>query len=151
MFKRSFIGVVALAALATPALAAGDADKGEKVFKKCQACHQVGDDAQNRVGPVLNDIIGRQAGTVEGFGYSDAMTEAGEEGMVWNDEHLHEYLADPKGYIPKNKMSFAGLKKKEDRDDVIAYLEQFSDPAAVEADHSGDEPDGADDSSDSEE
>ncbi|WP_442958322.1 c-type cytochrome, partial [Pontibaca methylaminivorans] len=63
MFKRSFIGVVALAALATPALAAGDADKGEKVFKKCQACHQVGDDAQNRVGPVLNDIIGRQAGT----------------------------------------------------------------------------------------
>lgn len=151
MFKRSFIGVVALAALATPALAAGDADKGEKVFKKCQACHQVGDDAQNRVGPVLNDIIGRTAGTVDGFSYSPAMTEAGEDGMVWNDEHLHEYLADPKGYIPKNKMSFAGLKKEEDRDDVIAYLEQFSDPEAVEADHSGEESDGGDDGSDSDE
>lgn len=138
MIKQIFATVAAIAALSAPALAAGDAKKGERVFKKCQACHQVGEDAQNRVGPILNDIIGRQAGTVEGFKYSDAMIEAGEEGMVWNDEHLHAYLEKPRDYIPGNKMSFAGLRKEDDRDDVVAFLEQYSDPDAVAADHEED-------------
>lgn len=139
MIKQIFASVAAIAALSAPALAEGDAKKGERVFKKCQACHQVGDDAQNRVGPILNDIIGRTAGTVEGFKYSDAMIQAGEDGMVWNDEHLHGYLEKPRDYIPGNKMSFAGLRKEEDRDDVVAFLEQYSDPDAVEADHASED------------
>lgn len=95
---------------------------GEKVFGKCKACHMVGEDAKNRVGPTLNGVAGRHVGAVEGFKYSAAMADAGGAGMVWDDETLHGYLADPKGFIPKNKMSFAGLKKPEDIDAVIAYL-----------------------------
>lgn len=95
---------------------------GEKVFAKCKACHMVGADAKNRLGPVLNGIVDRGAGAVEGFKYSPAMAEAGADGMVWNDDNLHGYLADPKGFIPKNKMAFAGLKKPEEIDAVIAYL-----------------------------
>lgn len=98
---------------------------GEKVFNKCKACHQVGEGAKNRVGPVLNGIIGRGAGQVEGFKYSKAMTEAGADGLVWDDEAMHGYLADPKGFVLKNSMSFAGLKKPQDIDAVIAYLQSF--------------------------
>ena len=96
---------------------------GEKVFKKCKACHQVGEGASNKVGPVLNGLIGRTAGTVDGFKYSKSMKEHGENGLVWNEETVEAYLADPKGYIPKNKMSFAGLKKSEDVKAVLAYIE----------------------------
>ncbi|KFE36986.1 c-type cytochrome [Thioclava atlantica] len=96
---------------------------GEKVFKKCKACHQVGEDAKNRVGPVLNGLIGRTAGTVDGFKYSKSMKEHGENGLVWTQKTVEEYLADPKGYIPKNKMSFAGLKDPEDVKAVLAYIE----------------------------
>lgn len=96
---------------------------GEAVFKKCKACHMVGEGAKNRVGPVLNGVVNRHAAAVEGFKYSSAMQEAGASGMVWDSETLHGYLADPKGFIPKNKMSFAGLKSPEDIDAVIAYLQ----------------------------
>ena len=102
-----------------PALVAS----GEKVFRQCKACHQVGPDAKNKVGPVLNGIIGRTAGTVEGFKYSKPMIAHGEDGLVWNEETIAAYLKDPKGYIPKNKMSFAGLKKDDDIKAVIAYIE----------------------------
>ena len=78
----------------------------------------------NRIGLHLGDVIGRTAGSVEGFKYSDAMKAKGEEGLVWNDETLAAYLADPKGYIPKNKMAFPGLKKEDDVANVIAYLHQ---------------------------
>ncbi len=126
MPKRVILAAVAALALALPAHAEGDAEKGESVFKKCRACHEVGDDAKNKVGPVLNDVFGRTAGTVEGFKYSSAMTEAGEGGLVWSEETISEYLADPRGYIPKNRMAFPGLKKPEEVTDVIAYLQQFS-------------------------
>jgi cytochrome c len=105
------------------AMAAGDPANGEKVFKRCTACHVVNAE-QNRVGPYLKGVIGRQAGHVEGFKYSEAMAAKGAEGMVWDDATLDAYLADPKGYIPKNKMAFPGLKKPEERADVIAYLKQ---------------------------
>lgn len=98
---------------------------GEKVFRKCRACHQVGEGAKDRVGPQLNKIIGRAAGSVEGFRYSDAMIVKGAEGLVWTPEALDAYLADPKGYIPGTKMSFAGLRSPEDRAAVAAYLSQF--------------------------
>ena len=105
---------------------AQDADQiaaGEKVFRKCQACHQVGADAKNRVGPELADVIGRTAGTAPDFEYSDAMIAYGEAGNVWNNETLHVYLEDPKAVVPGTKMQFVGLKKEEDRDAVIAYIE----------------------------
>lgn len=108
------------------ARAEGDAAKGEKVFKKCQACHAVGEGAENKVGPVLNGVIGRTAGTLPGFTYSDAMIAAGQSGVAWTNEELNIYLTNPKELVPGTKMSFAGLKKEEDRADVIAYLATFN-------------------------
>ena len=105
--------------------AAGDVANGEKIFKKCQACHAVGPDAKNKVGPVLNGVIGRTAGTLPGFTYSDAMIAAGQSGVVWTDEELNIYLTNPKELVPGTKLGFPGLKKEEDRADVIAYLETF--------------------------
>jgi cytochrome c len=105
------------------AASAQDAANGEKIYKKCAACHVVAD-AKNKVGPSLQGVFGRTAGTVEGFKYSEAMIQHGKDGLVWNAETISEYLADPKGFIPKNKMAFPGLKKPEERADVIAYLEQ---------------------------
>ena len=109
----------AAAAALDPALVAA----GETVFKKCKACHQVGADAKNKVGPVLNGLIGRSIASVDGFKYSPAMKAKADEGFVWTEETVAAYLKDPKGYIPKNKMSFAGLKKDDDIAAVIAYIE----------------------------
>ena len=103
----------------------GDPAKGKKVFKKCRACHVV-DSEKKKIGPSLKDIIGRQAGTKDGFKYSKAMIKAGEDGLKWDDKNLHGYLAAPRKFIPKNSMAFAGLKKEQQRADVIAYLKQFS-------------------------
>ncbi len=99
---------------------------GEGVFKKCKACHQVGDGAKNKTGPVLNGIVGRALGTVEGFKYSKTMQEMGAAGTVWNDETLAAFLAKPKDYVAKTKMSFAGLKKDDDIAAVVAYLKSYS-------------------------
>jgi cytochrome c2 len=99
---------------------------GEKVFRKCKACHQVGDGAKNRSGPVLNGLIGASAGHIEGFKYSKALMGKAEEGLVWNDETLAEFLASPKSFIKGTKMGFAGLKKEADIAAVIAYLSTFS-------------------------
>lgn len=112
---------------------AGDPAAGEKVFKKCRACHAVGEGAEHKVGPELNDLFGRTAGTVAGFKFSAAMVGAGEGGMVWNDDTVAEYLAAPKKVVPKTKMAFAGLKKEEDIENVIAYLKTFSEGASEEA------------------
>lgn len=112
-------------ALPLAAQAEGDVENGEKVFKKCSICHEVGPEAKKKVGPILNDVIGHKAGAGD-FNYSPAMKEAGEKGMVWTDENLHQYLEQPRKFIPKNKMAFVGLKKEDERNDVIAYLKQFS-------------------------
>ncbi len=122
MVKSWMIGCSLAVLVALPAMAQ-DAAEGEKVFKRCQACHVI-DKEQNRVGPHLVGVVGRKAGSVEGFKYSEAMAAKGQEGLVWNDETLNAYLENPKGYIPKNKMAFAGLKKPEERAGVIAYLKQ---------------------------
>ncbi|MGD9916645.1 MAG: cytochrome c family protein [Paenirhodobacter sp.] len=99
-------------------LAEGDAAAGEKVFGKCKACHKT--DGTNAVGPHLNGVVNRPTGTVPDFSYSDAMKSHGGD---WTPENLFAYLEDPKGVVPGNKMSFAGLKKPADRANVIAYLE----------------------------
>lgn len=102
----------------------GNAEAGEDVFKKCRACHDVGPDAKNKVGPVLNGLIGRKSGTVEGFAYSDANKAAGEKGLVWTEENFLKYIEDPRAFMPGNKMAFAGLKDEQDRKDVLAYLKK---------------------------
>jgi S-disulfanyl-L-cysteine oxidoreductase SoxD len=107
-----------VAAAFDPELAA----KGEKVFRKCQSCHQVGAKAKNRSGPILNEIIGQAAGAVDGFKYSKPMKTAAEGGLVWTEAELAAFLAAPKKYMKGTKMSFAGLKKEDDQLAVIEYL-----------------------------
>ena len=104
---------------------AGDAAKGEKVFRKCQACHEVGEDAKAKTGPVLNGVIGRTAGTWDDYKYSDEMKAAGAEGLVWDQESLAAFLEKPRDYVKGTKMTFAGLRKDSERADVIAYLATF--------------------------
>jgi cytochrome c len=117
---------LAMAGLAgTAAAQQGNAEAGEDVFKKCRACHDVGEGARNKVGPQLNGIIGRKSGTVEGFAYSDPNKEAGAKGLVWTTDEMFKYLENPQAYMPKNRMAFAGLKDEQDRRDVIAYLAKF--------------------------
>ena len=99
--------------------------KGEKVFKKCKACHQVGEGAKDRTGPVLNGVVGSAAGAVEGFKYSKALKSMAEEGLVWDEENLSAFLAKPKKFMKGTKMSFAGVKKEEDMAAIIAYLSSF--------------------------
>ena len=108
----------------------GDSVQGAAVFKKCQSCHQVGEDAKNRVGPQLNDIFGRTAGGLAGAKYSKSMIGAGEGGLVWSAETLDTFLENPKSLVARTRMSFRGLKDKEDRANLIAYLSEFSDGSA---------------------
>ena len=114
----SILAAAAITLAAGGAAAEGDAALGEKVFKKCKACHSL-EAGKKKIGPSLNGVFGRTSGTVEGFKYSKAMVEAA---IVWDETTVDAYLADPKGYIPKNKMAFPGVKKEADRANVIAYL-----------------------------
>ena len=131
MTKLSVLATTALLAFSGAAFADGDPAAGEKVFKKCSACHAVGAGAKNKVGPELNGIVGRKVASVEGFKYSPAMTEFGAGDKAWDAATLDAYLADPKSYIPKNKMAFAGLKKADERADVIAYLNKFNEDGSA--------------------
>jgi len=130
-FLKAALLTGAVTMVASPAFAA-DPAAGEKVFKKCRACHAVGEGAKHKVGPELNNVMGRVAGTADGFKYSKAMIAAGEGGMVWDDAALAAYLAAPKDVVPKTKMAFAGLKKDAEIEDVIAYLKTFSEGSAAE-------------------
>ncbi|UCH74241.1 MAG: cytochrome c family protein [Rhodospirillales bacterium] len=120
--KHKIIKVVglaaALAALSAPALAAGDADAGKKVFNKCKACHAL-DEGKNKVGPSLFGVLGKPAASVKGFKYSKALQESG---LTWDDATLAKYLTKPKELVPGTRMAFSGLKKSEDIDNVIAYI-----------------------------
>jgi len=115
-------------------LAAATVEKGEKVFKKCKACHTTDNGGKNLVGPNLWNVVGRTKGGVDGFAYSDGMKE---KGGAWTYEDLDAFLKKPGDFVNKTKMSFAGLKKAEDRADVIVLLRSLSDapldlPAAAE-------------------
>ncbi|WP_324752308.1 cytochrome c family protein [Roseovarius sp. Pro17] len=124
MFKTILQSIAILGVISAPAFADGDAEKGKKVFNKCKACHAVGDDAKNKVGPILNGIVDAPAGQVEDFKYSKALTEMAADGLVWDDETLTAYLKKPKDVIKGGSMSFAGLRKDDDIADVIAYLSE---------------------------
>jgi cytochrome c len=101
---------------------AQDATAGEKVFVVCRACHQVGPNAKNAVGPVLNGLFGRKAGSVEGYNYSEANKKSG---IAWSEEEFTKYIQDPKGVVPGTKMTFAGIKDPQKIKDLIAYLHTF--------------------------
>ncbi|MGV6875077.1 c-type cytochrome [Pseudochelatococcus sp. B33] len=123
MKRLIIIALSLLAASLAPADAsAQDVAKGERVFLKCRACHQVGESARNLVGPQLNGIVGRPAATVDGYAYSKPMQESG---LTWDEETLAAYLHNPREKVPHNRMMFPGLKKDSDIADVIAYLKQF--------------------------
>ncbi|PTE11552.1 c-type cytochrome [Mesorhizobium helmanticense] len=118
--KSILVIVSVLTAFVTTANAQ-DVEAGKTVFKKCAVCHAA-DSTTNKVGPHLGGLIGRTAGDVTGFNYSKAMKDAGAGGLVWNEDTLAKYLVDPKALVPGTKMAFAGLKKPEDIQNVIAYL-----------------------------
>jgi cytochrome c2 len=123
--KASFaaLALAVFALLSAPAVAA-DAEAGKRVFNKCKACHSLVA-GKKKIGPSLHGVFGRTAGTLDGFKYSKAMRKAGEESkLVWTEETLDQYVTKPRKFIPKNKMAFAGLKKKTDRENLIAYLKE---------------------------
>lgn len=114
-----------------PLLASADVKAGEAVFKKCQACHTGEKGGPNKVGPDLWDVVNRPIATHEGFAYSAGMKEFSQGGTVhWDYDHLDGFLTSPKGYVKGTAMTFAGLKKIQERADVIAYLRTLSDNPA---------------------
>ena len=102
---------------------AQDAAAGEKVFAQCRACHQIGETAKNAVGPVLNGLFGRKAGTIEGYSYSPANKNSG---ITWDEATFREYIQNPRAKIPGTKMIYAGLKDEQKINDLVAYLKQFN-------------------------
>ncbi len=140
MYRISAASILALfLALPSGQALAQDAAAGEQVFKKCMTCHRIGDGAKNAVGPQQNGVLGRQAGTIEGFAYSPLNKAAGENGLIWTEDAIFEYLPDPNAFLinflkekgkpdlakGSTKMAFKLTSEKE-RKDVIAYLKKFS-------------------------
>ncbi|MBM6596576.1 c-type cytochrome [Microvirga pudoricolor] len=101
---------------------AQDAAAGEKVFTQCKACHQIGEGAKNTIGPVLNGVIGRPAGSVEGYSYSAANKNSH---LTWDEATFKEYIQNPRAKVPGTKMIYAGIKDEKRIDDLVAYLKQF--------------------------
>jgi cytochrome c len=117
------VRVLAAVMVAMPGIAAAQsADDGKAVFNKCRACHQVGPGAKNMVGPPLNGLFGRKAGTMEGFNYSEANKNSG---ITWDQATFREYIKNPKAKIPNTKMVFPGLNDEKDINDLLAFLEQY--------------------------
>jgi cytochrome c len=121
---KKIVTAAALAFIAASAPAAAqDIAAGEKSFAKCRACHQVGETAKNVVGPKLNGLFGRTAGTVEGYNYSAANKASG---IVWSEEVFKEYIRKPAAKMPGTKMAFAGINNDAEIDNLTAYLKQFN-------------------------
>ena len=139
MSRLVILAVIAFTLTTGAALAVGDADHGKTVFRKCQACHKIGDGATNGVGPMLTGVVGRKAGTIEGYTYSQLNQDASTQGLVWTEDTLKDYLPDATAYLKKfltakgktdlatgsSKMPFK-LADPGDIADVIAFLKTFS-------------------------
>jgi cytochrome c len=119
---RRALTVALLAIAGAGEVRAQDAAAGEKVFGVCKTCHQIGETAKNNVGPVLNGLIGRKAGSVAGYSYSAANKDSG---VTWDEATFREYIKDPKAKIPGTKMIYAGLKDEQKTNDLVAFLKQF--------------------------
>jgi cytochrome c len=117
----SALVIIATSAAASAALAQ-DAAAGKTVFNKCLACHAIGEDAKNKVGPELNGLDGRKSGTVPDYNYSDANKNSG---ITWNEAQFKEYIKDPRAKVPGTKMAFAGIKNEKEVNDLWAYVSQF--------------------------
>lgn len=128
---------------ASGALADGDPVRGETLFRPCVACHMIGEGAVNRIGPHLNGLVGRPIGSIEGYDYSDPLLEAGVEGAVWSENVLDRFLENPRDYLPGTSMVFRGVRREDDRVDLIAYLLEAGGPAeqpAATSDDTGPSP-----------
>ena len=122
-FKNSLAAAAAFALIGfTGQAMAQDVEAGERSYAKCRACHQVGETAKNGVGPALNGLFGRVAGSVEGYNYSPANKNSG---ITWTEETFANYIRDPRAAMPGNKMAFAGIKNDKEIADLTAYLKQF--------------------------
>ena len=121
MLKKLIPTAILIAALSIPAMAQ-DAQKGKTVFNVCLACHTIGPGAQNKIGPELNGLDGRKAGTVANFDYSDANKSSG---IVWNEETFEDYIKNPAAKVPGTKMIFPGIKNEQQEKDLWAYISQF--------------------------
>jgi cytochrome c len=121
MVRAGCVALLLLLPMAKPA-AAQDAAAGEKDFVVCRACHQIGPTAKNAVGPSLNGVVGRKAGTYPGFSYSAANKNSN---LTWDEATLEKYLPNPQGLVPGTKMVFPGLKDPQKVKDVIAFLKQY--------------------------
>ena len=119
---RGLVFVAVLAVACSGEVRAQDAASGEKAFVVCKACHQIGENAKNVVGPVLNGVIGRKAGSVPGYSYSAANKDSG---ITWDEPTFREYIKDPKAKIPDTKMVYAGLKDEQKVNDLVAFLKQY--------------------------
>ena len=119
---RDGILAVTLWAMMTSGALAQDAAAGERVFAVCKACHQIGENAKIAVGPVLNGVIGRRAGTYSGYSYSDANKNSG---LTWDEATFREYIKDPRAKVPGTKMIYAGLKDEQKTNDLLAFLKKL--------------------------
>ena len=119
---KAIVLAAALVAASAAAAVAQDLAAGEQSFRKCLPCHAVGDDAKNKVGPLLNGLEGRKSGTIDGYSYSDANKNSG---ITWSEATFKDYIQDPRAKIPGTKMVFAGIKNEKEKTDLWAYLAQF--------------------------
>lgn len=103
----------------------GDPIRGEKIYDRCIACHAIDRD---RTGPRHAGLIGRRAGSVPDFAYSPAMKRAGADGLIWNEDTLDKFLENPTKYIPGTRMGYAGIKNRQERADLLAYLKKATQP-----------------------
>ena len=121
MLKKLLVAGVLIATSSVSGVAQ-DAQRGKTVFNVCLVCHAVGPGAQNKIGPVLNGLDGRKAGTVANFDYSDANKNSG---IVWNEATFEDYIKNPAAKVPDTKMAFPGIKSEQQAKDLWAYLTQF--------------------------
>ncbi|MBY0382967.1 MAG: cytochrome c family protein [Xanthobacteraceae bacterium] len=122
---RVMLAAAVLLMCGEAAYADGDPAKGEQSFRVCSACHAIGPGAKNKVGPELNGVVGRKWGSIEDYSYSPDLVAGKQQGKVWDEATLDDYLTNPKHLAPHGKMGFTGFSQAEKRADVIAYLKQF--------------------------